>query len=163
MKRADMDQNFEKLKGLIGKIRVAMLTTIDNGELRSRPMATTEIAEDGVLWFFTYADSPKTEEISHDGHVNISYADTEKELYVSVSGSAATIRDRNKIDELWNPMYAAWFKNGKDDPNIALLRVEPHLAEFWESPSGLKKQYEMLKSALTNASYDEGDHQKLKF
>lgn len=155
--------NFEKLKGLVEDIKTAMLTTVDtNGEMRSRPMSTTEIQNDGVLWFFTYADSPKTQEIDHDGHVNISYVG-KNETYVSVSGKAATIRDRNKIEELWNPILDAWFEKGKDDPNISLIRVEPHMAEFWDSPSGLKKTYEMAKAMVTNGKFDKGQNEKINF
>jgi general stress protein 26 len=44
----------EKLGELLKGIRFAMLTTEDGeGFLRSRPMATRELGEDGTLWFFT--------------------------------------------------------------------------------------------------------------
>src|SRR5690606_9006634 len=95
-------EKFEKLKELIKDIHIAMLTTAENdGTLRSRPMATTEIKESNVLWFFTKIDSPKIREIEHDGHVNVNYMDRDKERYISVSGKAMTVRDRNKIEELW--------------------------------------------------------------
>ena len=49
-----------KLREQITDIRVAMLTTVDEfGDLRSRPMATLEIGDDGDLWFFTAASAPK--------------------------------------------------------------------------------------------------------
>ena len=40
-----------------------MLSTINaDRSLHSRPMAPTQVAFDGDLWFFTGADAPKEEE-----------------------------------------------------------------------------------------------------
>jgi general stress protein 26 len=33
-------------------------------------------------------------------------------------------------------MYKAWFPRGKDDPEIAVLRVEVNEADYWEASSG---------------------------
>lgn len=159
-----MEKDFEKLKDLIKGINVAMMTTTDDSnELRSRPMATTDIKEEGVLWFFTYKDSPKTREISHHNQVNISYINSDKEQYVSVSGKAVPVTDKHKIDELWTPVLKAWFNEGKDDPNISLLRVELEKAEYWDAPTGVKKTFELAKSYATKDTYNSGDHQKLNF
>jgi len=100
----------QKLKELIQGIKFAMLTTAEaDGTVRSRPMATQEVEFDGDLWFFTYADAPKVEEVQHNQHVNVSYAAPDRNCYVSVSGTAQLVRDRSKIAELWQPKYKAWF------------------------------------------------------
>src|SRR5689334_16524918 len=122
----------EKIKG----IRIAMLTTEDSdGKLRSRPMGTQDFEFDGDLWFFTGASSPKMSEVEHDQQVNLSYADPDDNRYVSVSGTAQLVRDRQKIDEYWKPFYKAWFPNGKDDPDLALLKVSVTKAEYWDASS----------------------------
>ena len=90
-------QGFAKLVAMIEALDVGMLTTEDeNGHLRSRPMATQR-AEEGVLWFFTGKDSPKIEEVKKDAQVNVSYADPNNQVYVSVSGPARAfvIRQRS--------------------------------------------------------------------
>lgn len=132
----DRQDNIKKLHDLIKDIRFAMLTTVeDDGTLRSRPMATQEFEFDGDLWFFTSADAAKVKEAQHDRHVNVSYSDPHNQKYVSVSGKAELVSDRAKIEELWNPLFKAWFPDGLDDPNLALLKVNVDKAEYWDSPS----------------------------
>lgn len=135
-KNADHEEQIKKINGLIKDIRIAMLTTEEeDGSLRSRPMATQEEEFDGTLWFFTYADSGKVFEVQHDKHVNVSYANPNANSYVSISGTARLIRDQQKARELWEPALKAWFPEGTDDPNLALLKVDVDKAEYWDSPS----------------------------
>lgn len=110
-----------------------MLTTeSDDGSLRSRPMATLDTAFDGTLWFFTKADSPKTEEVKHSAQVNLSYALADQQRYVSVSGRATLVWDRHKMTELWKPAFTSWMPLGLNEPQIALLRVDIDKAEYWD-------------------------------
>jgi general stress protein 26 len=133
---ADRADAIKTLGALIKDIKFAMLTTVeDDGSLRSRPMATQQAEFDGDLWFFTGASSAKVGEVQRDRQVNVSYADTDGQRYVSVSGTAQLVRDRAKIKELWNPIFKAWFPDGLDDPDLALLKVAVERAEFWDSPS----------------------------
>ena len=41
------------------------------------------------------------------------------------------------IDRLWNPFVAAWYEDGKDDPQLALLRLDAECAEIWLDGSSL--------------------------
>lgn len=152
-----------KLAKLIKDIRIAMLTTTEtDGTLRSRPMGTQQIEFDGDLWFFTGADSGKVNEIQHDQHVNLSYAAPEDNRYVSVSGTAQLVRDQNKVKELWNPLLKAWFPNGPDDPNIALLKIDVQAAEYWDSPSSAVVQViGFAKAVVTGKPYNGGENEKL--
>ncbi len=149
----------EEIKG----IRIAMMTTVEeDGMLRSRPMATQEADFDGDLWFFTGAGSPKVDEVEHDRHVNISYSKPDDNRWVSVSGTAQLVRDRAKIDELWKPFLKAWFPKGKDDPELALLRVNVTDAEYWDTQSGaVAHTIGLIKAVATGQQYDPGDHEKL--
>lgn len=132
----DRNENIKKLREMIKDIRFAMLTTVEeDGTLHSRPMATQEVEFDGDLWFFTNAKAPKVEEVQHDQHVNVSYSEPNEQKYVSVSGKAQLVSDRQKIEELWNPLFKAWFPQGLDDPDLALLKVSVDKAEYWDSPS----------------------------
>jgi len=125
-------QGFAKLVAMIEALEVGMLTTEDeNGHLRSRPMATQR-AEGGVLWFFTGKDSPKVEEIKNDAQVNVSFADPNNQVYVSVSGRAQTLRDPAKVRELLSGGAQRWFPEGPDDPRLMILKVEITEAEYWD-------------------------------
>lgn len=153
----------EKLGELIEDINIAMLTTIEaDGSLRSRPMATQQIEFDGDLWFFVGASSPKAQEIRGDPRVNISYAQPDDQRYVSVSGTAELVRDRRKIEQLWNPLYKAWFEKGLDDPDLALLKVRVEQAEYWDAPSSkFVALAGFVKAIATGKRAEIGENAKL--
>ncbi|HEY4651391.1 MAG TPA: pyridoxamine 5'-phosphate oxidase family protein [Pontibacter sp.] len=155
----DLQQLIDKIKN----IDTAMMTTADeDGSLRSRPMRHMQVKEDGTIWFFTGHHSGKAQELKNDAHINLSYADTSDNLYVSVSGRASVTQDRAKIDELWNPAVKAWFPEGKDDPNIALIKVTIDKAEYWDSPNSTMVQlYGMVKAAITGERPDGGENKKI--
>lgn len=159
----EQNENLQKLIDKIKDIDIAMMTTADeDGSLRSRPMRNMQLKEDGVIWFFTGYESGKSQELKNDSHVNLSYAKPDDQLYVSVSGRASLTRDQAKIDELWNPMLKAWFPNGKDDPNIALIKVTIEKAEYWDSPSSaMVHLYGVVKAAITGERADPGENKKI--
>ena len=157
-------ESIEKLKGLIENIDFAMLTTHANGKLRSRPMSTQKFEFDGDLWFFTSDQTHKVEEIEKDNEVNVAYSKPEDNTYISVSGTASIVHDREKIEELWNPILKAWFPKGLDDPALCLLKVSVEEAEYWDSPSSTLVQIAgFVKALVTGQSADGGDHGKVNF
>ncbi len=160
------EKDIQKLGELIKDIRIAMLTTADaDGSLRSRPMATPKQAFDGTLWFFTRASSPKVDEVEQAHEVNLSYAAPDSNTYLSVSGTAQLVRDQEKAKELWNPLLKAWFPQGLEDPDLALLRVSVEKAEYWDSPSSTMVQIAgFVKAIATGHSYHPGpgEHARLE-
>ena len=113
-------------------------------------------------WFLTRSESGKVEEIKENMHVSLIYADSGNSKYVTAKGFASVSKDRAKIHELWNPMYKAWFPQGEDDPNISVLRVEVHEAEYWEaSSSRLVRGAKYLAAAVTGGKVDIGEAGKV--
>jgi general stress protein 26 len=155
-------ESIQKLHDLIKDIDFAMLTTIDNGVLRSRPMQTQDFEFDGDLWFFTSSNTHKTEEIEKDNRVNVSYASPESNTYVSVSGTAEIVKDQAKIDEYWNDILRAWFPEGKDSPDLVLLKISVEQAEYWDSPSSTIVHIAgFIKALATGERADGGENKKI--
>ena len=162
-RRAD---DLQKLRELVKDIDFCMLTTVDeNNDLHSRPMSVNgDIDPDGDLWFFTNVSSHKVSEIARLPKVNVSFADPENQHYVSITGTAQLVRDRDKIEELWKPEFKMWFPEGKDDPEIALLRVNLEKAEYWDSPSStIAYVMNLVTSVVTGKDADYGENKKLNF
>ncbi len=157
------EENLKKLNELIEDIEFAMLTTVEeDGSLRSRPMGTQKAEFNGTLWFFTKADSPKVDEVEREHHVCVAYSKPEKQHYVSMSGTAWLVRDREKIEELWTPELKAWFPDGLEDPQIALLKINVEKAEYWDSPNSVVVHLiGMAKAAVTGESYKPGENEKV--
>jgi len=160
------EDDLQKLRELVKEIDFCMLTTVaENGDLHSRPMSSNgDIDSDGALWFFTSASSHKVHEVEKLSKVNVSFADPDHQHYVSISGTAQLVRDRNKIDELWRPEFKMWFPNGKDDPDVALLRVSSEKAEYWDSPaSTIGYVLNFVSSWVSGKEADAGENRKINF
>ena len=152
----------EKIQELLEDIDFCMLTTIDNGQLRSRPMSTQQAKFDGEIWFFTSDDSHKMGEIEGDNRVCLGYSKPDSDTYVSVSGRAEISKDRKKMEELWSPILKAWFPEGLDDPHLCLLKVTAEQAEYWDSPSGkLVQLFGFVKAIATGQQADWGENKKV--
>lgn len=134
-KSAD-DKAQQHFRELLTKFDTAMLVSHANagGSLHARPMAVAETSEDGSIWFMTRADSPKVDEVDHDREIVAVFQ--EGQMWMSVSGRAELHRDRARIHKVWKENFRAWF-DGKDDPNILLIRLNPQQAEYWDN-TGVK-------------------------
>lgn len=160
----DRAAQLAKMRDLVKDINFCMLTTIaEDGTLHSRPMASNkQIDDNGDLWFFTYASSYKVDEVSRDQNVNASFAAPDKQSYVSISGKAELVRDRQKIEEHWTPDLKAWFPKETDEPDIALLKVSAERAEYWDAPAGIvAKTIGFVKAATTGQPAGSGEHEQL--
>ncbi len=105
-------ESIQKLRDLTKDVHIAMLTTVDAaGSLRSRPMGCQAVDADGALWFFTEADAEKVDEVQREQQVNVAYSHP-SDRWVSVSGTATLVRDRQKMRELWNPFVQALVSAG---------------------------------------------------
>jgi len=156
------EKDIEKLKELTEGIDFCMMTTIDSGHLRSRPMSTQVAEFDGEVWFFTRDNSHKIAEIEKDSRVCLGYANPDDSTYISVSGRAEMTHDRSKMEELWSPILKAWFPDGLDDPNICLMKVTVEQAEYWEASSGkLVQLFGFVKALATGQEADYGENRKL--
>lgn len=152
----------KKLWSLIKGIQVAMLVTDDGSHLRSRPMVASQKEFDGTLYFLTRASSPKVGEVRQEERVNVAYADSGQQHYVSLSGRAHLTRDKTALDEHWSEPARTWFPKGRDDPDLALLVVEVEEAEYWDAPSStMLYAYGYVKAVLTGEAPKGGENEKL--
>jgi general stress protein 26 len=159
----DRQAQTQKLWSLIKDIRIGMLTTADDdGTLRSRPMGNLDYEFSGDLWFFTYGGSPKAQDVEQERQVNVAYSNPDDNVWVSVSGTATVVRERERMEELWSPILKTWFPKGLDEPDIALLRISVTKAEYWDAPSStLIHLYGFVKSQLTGRPPEGGENEKL--
>ena len=144
-------ENRKQVWDLIKDAHSALLVTIGaDGCLDSRPMGCLQKDFDGSLWFLTFKNSKKIDEIVKDGRVLISYAKSAAYEYVSISGTAHVIEDRTKIMELWKEGLRVWFPKGPEDPDLALLVVDVKLVKYWTDPaSTVTYAWAYAKSRLT--------------
>lgn len=152
MSKNTPDQNIEKFKNLVNEIKFCMITSIapESETLKSRPMTLQEVDANNEMWFFADVHSDVVSDIDANPNVNVSFSHPGKSSYVSVTGEASRVNSLTKIKDLFNPGVKAWFPDGPEDKNIALLKIRVKSVDYWDSPSSKVVQlYAFAKSVIT--------------
>lgn len=103
----------------------------------------------GPVWFFTSTDNSLYRSIQQQelgrgrARAMAHFASKGHDVWATLHGTLSTSRDRATIDRLWNRFVAAWYE-GKDDPKIALIRLEAEDAEIWIDASSAVAGIKML-------------------
>ena len=147
VKNLTADNAVEKIREIAKDANICMFVTdLSRLPLAGRPMATQEVDEEGNIWFMSDRSSDKNKEIDNDNKVQLFYSHTSNYEYLSIFGRAEIVNDHSKIKELWTPIAKTWFKEGKDDPNISLIKVIPEDAYYWDTKNN--KMVSLVKFAM---------------
>jgi general stress protein 26 len=103
----------------------------------ARPMTGQFEDEGGPIWFFTSKDNALVEKLGPGSRAIATFVSKGHDLFATVHGALSLNTDRAVVDRLWNPFVAAWFEEGKDDPKLALIRLDAERAEIWIDGSSL--------------------------
>jgi general stress protein 26 len=130
---------------------------------RTRPMtAQVDTADDdkgdsGTIYFFAAKSETLGQAIGTGHRAVAAYSSKDHKVFAHIHGTLVPDNDRSKIERLWNPFIASWYRDGKDDPDLLLLRFDTEHAEVWEAHSGST----LVAAALKMLGRDPGkDHQR---
>ena len=123
---------------------------------RTRPM-TAQIDvpegrdkdEGGELYFFASKSESLVQSIGTGHRAVATYAAKGHKLFAHIHGNLVQSDDRAVIERLWNPIIASWYKDGKDDPDLALVRFDTDSANIWKAETG-----STLKAAAMKALFN---------
>lgn len=171
-----MKSDRERFRELLKSFDTAMLVTHRHdperplsgdrygAHLHVRPMAIADVTDGFELWFLTSRATPKVDEVERDHHAQVICQTPE--CFLTCSGVARVVADREKIAALWKPMFKAWFPRGKEDPEIVLIAVQAEEGEYWDrhGVSRLKYLARAVKSLVTGArlEVDRQEHAKAR-
>lgn len=131
---------------------------------RAVPMTHNLEPEDGNIWFLTAKGTEMAAAAEQGESCRYLVCDDANAIYAVVEGALAVSTDRAKLDEVWNAMASAWFEEGKQDPDLVLIRLRPAKAEVWLGPeSGFKFLWSVAKAKVTGEEPDFGTHFNLAF
>lgn len=133
----------------------------------ARPM-TAQLDEDlfdgdeyrGPIWFFTATDNAlyrmvqQAEPGGDRPRAMAHFASKGHDIWASLHGGLSTSRESAVIDRLWNRFVAAWYE-GKDDPRIALIRLDAESAEIWVDASSTVAGIKMLLGIDPKKDYQD--------
>lgn len=143
----------------IDDIRAGMLAI---GRARHVPMSPYPREEDAAIWFITAQGTDLVEALERgESEASLLIGGNDR-LQTRIEGRAALVQDRAKLEELWNPVAAAWFE-GIDDPDIRLIRVTPSEAEVWINKGSVGFAWEIAKARMSGDKPDMGEHFTVTF
>lgn len=123
---------------------------------RTRPMtAQVDVPEGGdkddggTIYFFASKTDGVGERVTGTARAVATYVGKDHGLFAHLHGDLVEAEDRAVIDRLWNPFIAAWYKDGKNDPDLKLLRFDTDKADIWEAAKGAT-----LKAAAMKALFN---------
>ncbi len=150
-------EQLDKIQDVIKDVKFAMMSTANSkGDVHAWPMTTSETSLGAKeIWFIGDKTSDVVKDIQDNPKIGLSYASEDEKNYVSVSANAELSSDQAKLDELWSPVYNAFFEHGKEDPNVQLIKVVPHGVECWLSGSSTVNMFKMAAAALQDGKTAE--------
>ncbi len=100
----------------------------------TRPM--TAQVDRGTIYFFAKTSEDLVQGLERSNRAVATFASKGHKLFASIHGTLSLNNDREVIERLWNPVIGAWFKEGRADPELALVRLDAASADVWEADTG---------------------------
>ena len=153
-----------KIKQLAGKAQTCFFCTATDGGPSSgaRPMNVRKVDDDGNLWFLSASDSHLNFEVTDNPSVGLFFQGSPHSDFMELKGYATILRDRAKIEELWEPLIKTWFTGGVDDPRITVIKVAPASGYYWDTKHGhAVAGIKMIIGAITGKTLDDSVEGKL--
>lgn len=120
-----------------------------------------QIAEDDdrTLWFITARGTHLVEALGGGPQEAMHLvAEGGGKLYARIEGRLELSNDQAKLDEIWSQVAASWFEEGREDPDLRLLKFTISGGEVWTTTGGIGFLYEVAKARVTGIKPDMGEH-----
>jgi len=130
---------------------------LDRPGYHSQPMTAFRDEETAAIWFFTRDDTELARDVGAGQDAMFTYGSKDQQIWACFQGRLSRQHDAAVIERHWNPVVAAWYPEGKDDPHLTLLRFDDADGRVWVSRKGaLGFFYEVAKANLTKTTPDAG-------
>lgn len=148
----------------IDDIHAGMLG-LEGEHMHMQPMAPFVDRETNTIWFFSKTHSDLAQRIRPGSRAHFCVVGKDHDYHACLSGTIVQSRDRQKIEEYWSAIVAAWYHDGKDDPTLTMLALHVDDGEIWASTgNSLRFGWEIAKANFNEEKTpDIGVHQHLTF
>jgi general stress protein 26 len=111
----------------------------------------------GTIYFFGAKSEALVQGLAESKRAVATYVSKGHDLFAHIHGTLEPVNDRALVEKLWNPIIASWYKEGKDDPDLQLVRFDTSQADIWKAEAGAT----LFAAALKMLGRDPGkDHQR---
>lgn len=132
---------------------VLMIGLVGASDAHAQPMTAFFDGDHGPIWFFTSRDSNLVAKLGQSHHAIANYVAKGHDLFASVHGHLALENNPAVIDHFWNSHIAAWYEGGRNDPRLALLRLDTSHAEIWLNASSIAAAVKRLLGRDPQSDY----------
>lgn len=129
-------QAINKVKEIVDNAKTCFFCTFPEADSHTRPMTVQQVDDQGNLWFLSAADSYKNLELTNDSAVRLYFQGSKHSDFLYLDGFATILKDKQKIEELWEFVMSTWFTDGIDDPRITVIKVKPTVGYYWDTKHG---------------------------
>lgn len=130
---------------------------LDKPGANNQPMTAFRDEETAAIWFFTRTDVEMVRDVGEGQDAVFTYGSKDQQVWASLRGRLSVQRDIAVIERHWNPIVAAWYPEGMEDPHLTLLRFDGVEGRIWVSQTGaLGFFYQVAKANLTKTTPDAG-------
>ena len=105
------------------------------------------------IWFFTSRDN----RIAPGGAAMGQFVSKGHDVFACVAGTLVEETREEIWDKHWSRFAESWFPNGRNDPNVIMLRLDIDEAEVWVSDMSLKGKFKLLTGMEIKPS-EAGEH-----
>jgi general stress protein 26 len=144
--KQELEEHYESVSGskAVERIRAVAQaaniclfgTDLAHAPLTVRPMAVQSVDDAGNFWFLSSRTSHTNQHIEQDPRVQLLFANPGAAEYLTLQGTATISDDPALRKHHWTPIAKTWFNEGVDDPDLTVIRVEPHDGYYWDTKHG---------------------------
>lgn len=145
-------------------LRAGMLGIEGSGQ-HMQPMSHFVDRERQSLYFITSAQTDLFRAVGEAGcTAHLTVQSSTQDYYACMSGPLTQSADTEKLDEIWSAFAAAWFEDGRRDPDVVLLQMPLREAAVWSSSRNpFVFGMEIVKGNRDGETADVGEHVVINF
>ena len=131
-----------------------IMMRLEGSNEHAEPM-TAQLDRDAhhAIWFFLARDN----RIASGGAAMGQVATKGHDAFACISGILLEETDTSIREKQWSNDVEAWFPNGKNDPNVLMLRFDIKDSEVWISDNSVAGKLKMLAGMKIKPS-EAGEH-----
>lgn len=134
-----------------------MMVRRNEGNDHAEPLiAQLDPAANGEFWFYT----SRSNRIAPGGPAMAQFVARSHELFCSISGILTEEKDPAIIDRYWSQRVNSWYPQGRDDPDMLMMRFELIDAEIWKPDNSLQGLFRIM-SGKADAPREMGIHETI--
>lgn len=106
---------------------------------------------ESAIWFFTHTKS----KFAGLGPVTATFQGKGHDIFTRFDGTLVKETSQERFDQFWNNFVAAWYDEGRNDPDLLFVRMDLGNAEIWNGDVGLLNTARMALGMNVHAEAEE--------